>query len=66
MTETSGNVLSEIEITPEMIEAGEEAYGKTDDRFDTPREIVRSIYLAMHAAFFDARATNAPNRHRRR
>lgn len=40
----------EIEITPEMIEAGVADYGLFDPASDSPDAIVRSVYEAMSAA----------------
>jgi hypothetical protein len=41
---------AEIEITPEMIEAGILAYLKHDSRFDDDNEAVRQVFLAMMRA----------------
>lgn len=38
---------SEIEITPQMIEAGVDAYRETDREFDTDEQIVRQVFQAM-------------------
>ena len=37
----------EIEITPEMIEAGVEAFADHRSDYATPRECVEAVYLAM-------------------
>ena len=41
------NAPEQIEITPEMIEAGLEAFCSHDDRFHSEEETVALIYLAM-------------------
>jgi hypothetical protein len=40
----------EIEITPEMIEAGISQYVKADETLETREEIVVRIFMAMSAA----------------
>jgi hypothetical protein len=40
----------EIEVTPEMIEAGVDAYIENDRFFHLPEEIVRNIFIAMQRA----------------
>ena len=45
--ENDTNSTDEIEITPEMIEAGVVAYYASDRRFDTEDEIVTRIFKAM-------------------
>jgi hypothetical protein len=37
----------EIEVTPEMIEAGREELVTFDHDFDDPRDIAKRIYIAM-------------------
>lgn len=46
----------EIEITPEMIEAGVAELFKFDPRFRSEDEAVRAIYLAMRACAQQQRA----------
>ena len=41
---------TEIEITPEMIEAGVGEFLGYDSRFEEPRDAVIQIYLAMQRA----------------
>ena len=41
---------SEVEITPEMIEAGMQAYACGDVRYDTLEEIVSQIFKSMYGA----------------
>ena len=49
--EATGNIdVSEIEVTPEMIEAGVSEFCSFDRRFDDEAEAVRRIFLAMCAA----------------
>ncbi len=37
----------DVEITPEMIEAGIEVFSNYSDRFDSGDELVKNIYRAM-------------------
>ncbi len=37
----------DVEITPEMIEAGAEAFAGYDSRFEGPGDIVGEIFIAM-------------------
>lgn len=37
----------EIEITPEMIEAGLGAWSDFDERFESPEEMIERVYRAM-------------------
>lgn len=39
----------EIEITPEMIEAGELAFSEYDPRFEGPRDLVIRVFTRMKA-----------------
>lgn len=39
--------IEEIEITPEMIEAGMEIFLDYDPRFERPKTLVQDIYRAM-------------------
>lgn len=41
--------IANVEITPEMLEAGLIEWGKGDLRFDEPQEIVERIFRAMLA-----------------
>ena len=41
------SATDEIEITPEMIEAGLEEFGTYDSRFDVEEDVVKRIFLAM-------------------
>ena len=51
MSEGIANVdVSEIEITPEMIEAGTEAFCGYDSRFEGPEDVVAEIFQAMVVA----------------
>lgn len=45
---SSGEEKEEIEITPEMIEAGLEAYRLYSPSEDSPTEIIKTVYEAMH------------------
>ena len=45
-----GFEVPEVEVTPEMIEAGLEEFTAYDDRFDRKEDEVRRIYEAMLAA----------------
>jgi hypothetical protein len=45
----------EIEITPEMIEAGVAEFGRYDSRFGRPTEAVERIFMAMLSARTAAR-----------
>ena len=56
--ECEANSTDEIEITPEMIEAGEAAYAAHDRRFSGDHELVAKIFLAMLSA------KNAPRKER--
>jgi len=38
---------AELEITPEMIEAGEEEFTGYDSRVDDLKDVVRAIFLRM-------------------
>lgn len=40
----------EIKVTPEMIEAGTEAFAGYDTRFEGPGDIVGEIFIAMFSA----------------
>lgn len=42
--------LPDIEITPEMIEAGVEVFCGYDSRFEGPEDVVVEIYEAIKAA----------------
>jgi hypothetical protein len=42
-----GNSTDEIEITPEMIEAGLLAFARSDSRFDTNCEMIVDIFVSM-------------------
>ncbi len=44
MTDTRDR-LAEIEITPEMIEAGEEEFTGYDSRVDDLKDVVQAIFL---------------------
>lgn len=47
MTDRPATEKGEIEITPEMIEAGVDAFVGYDSRFEGPHEIVVEIFEAM-------------------
>ncbi len=47
MTDTRDR-LAEIEITPEMIEAGEEEFTGYDSRVDDLKDVVQAIFLRMY------------------
>jgi hypothetical protein len=49
----------EIEITPEMIEAGVMAYVQRDDVFETQEEIVSRIFRAMVEAKREGQASQS-------
>jgi hypothetical protein len=61
----SGAGAPEIEITPQMIDAGIEAYHQLDRDFDADSRVVSDIYRAMslasklpkHAASLDRRSS---------
>jgi hypothetical protein len=44
------NSTTEIEVTPEMIEAGADILAGYDSRFDLEDEFLRVLYLAMTKA----------------
>ena len=50
MTGRRDEPTDEIEITPEMIDAGGAAYMDADLRFDMLEDIASNIYRAMEAA----------------
>jgi hypothetical protein len=52
---TAPDEQEEIEITPEMIEAGREELRGFNRDFDDERDIVALIYAAMHRAASSAR-----------
>ena len=45
--EAAGAPENEIEITPEMVEAGVSEFVKFDRRFDDEEDAVGNIYIAM-------------------
>src|SRR6266540_2240451 len=49
-TPSDGAGAPEIEVTPEMIEAGALAWAKGDPEFDSPEAIAEKIFRAMIAA----------------
>jgi hypothetical protein len=52
-TQTATNsAVAEVEITPEMIEAGVRAFCGYDARFEGPADIVTEIFDAMRRASF--------------
>lgn len=50
MSPTENRPSDEIEITPEMIAAGEAAYLRCSSDFFTPSEAAEAVYLAMRQA----------------
>ena len=50
MADRPADFTTEIEVTPEMIEAGERAYYDFDKRFEMPSNLVERVFLAMFAA----------------
>jgi hypothetical protein len=44
------DATTDIEITPEMIEAGLSAFYDYDSRFEEPRDAIPAIYIAMERA----------------
>ena len=49
MKDAANADVTEIEVTPEMIEAGVEALVGYDPRFDLEEDAVKKIFLAMVA-----------------
>lgn len=56
MSESEKATAPQIEITPEMVEAGVEAYCDRDFRFGDREDLVSAIYVAMVRAKVEAGA----------
>jgi hypothetical protein len=50
VTDRPAHTEDEIEVTPEMIEAGEIEFVRFDSRFEGPDEVVLRIYKVMRKA----------------
>ena len=50
MSDPKPNDCDDVEITPEMIEAGAEVFTGYDSRFEVPGDIVGEIFIAMFSA----------------
>ena len=46
MVDTDGQASAGIEVTPEMIDAGVNAFYESDVEYDPPKEIVRFILVS--------------------
>ena len=55
----SGPAEAEIEITPEMIEAGEEEFTGYDSRVDDRKDVVRRIFEVMYSLLRRPKAKRA-------
>jgi hypothetical protein len=47
MVDKGGQASAGLELTPEMIEAGIDAYSRLDREFDSTERIVTDVFLAM-------------------